>query len=240
MIYKNKYVQIISAVIIVAGLSWFIYSDLKIEALPEDNISQDDKTITKDGIGVTLSEGSIEDVEIKQIPVDMDVADGGAITQEELVYYPNLDYVTVFPESFSEDARVIIQNNISTLTAQLKEDQISFPDWLDLSTQYKIIEDYERTRDILEFLNIAFIKNSVSFRNLGNLYGYYLNDPQKAEENLLQAIENGPTVIEYYFKITEFYRDIIKAPEKARQIVEQGIETNPFSAELTALLSSLN
>jgi tetratricopeptide (TPR) repeat protein len=222
-----KIIGILGAVIIVIGLIWFIFSDIKINVSPNEN------TTAKDGVNTILSENNDkEDIEIRPIPID------NAIRQE--LIYPDLNRPIVFPDSFPEDARIIIQNNVAALTAQLKTDPDLFNSWLDLAIQYKIIEDYKGARDIWEFLSTVSPENSVSFRNLGDLYGYYLGDNQKAEKNLLRAIEISPNEIEYYLKTMEFYRDVMKDIVKARQIIEQGINSNPTSEELKCFLNNLS
>lgn len=232
----SKIIGIVIVVIIAVATGWFIYSDIKSSTPSEDAVlQQDNKIMTKNGIGLTLSDGDINDVEVKQIS-DNTIDN---IAKQELIH-PVLDRAIVFQDSFPEDARAIIRNNIAILTKQLKTDPTSFNNWLDLAIQYKIIEDYEGARDVWEFLNILFPGNSISFRNLADLYGYYLDNQQKAEENFLKAIEISPDEIEYYIKTMEFYRDVMKDNEKASQIIERGVNSNPASEELKSFLKNPN
>jgi tetratricopeptide (TPR) repeat protein len=71
----------------------------------------------------------------------------------------------------------------------------------------------------------------VVFHNLGDLYAYFLKDTQKAEENFLKALENGPDQIYIYRNVYEFYRYAMKDDVKAKQILEQGIKANPGNSQ---------
>lgn len=232
IMFQNKYIKYIQVISGTAIVSVIVVIIMFYTAEDATFFEKEVKMVTKDSIGLTLSEGDIENVEIKQIPVSN--------TIEQKLIYPELDRALVFTESFPDDARAVIQNNVKTLASQLEIDHTSFQNWLDLAMQYKIAGDYEGARDILEFLSIVSPQNSVSFRNLGDLYGYYLTDKQKAEENLLKAIEISPSEIEYYIKTMEFYRDVMKDNEKARQIIERGVNSNPASEELKSFLKNPN
>ena len=70
-------------------------------------------------------------------------------------------------------------------------------------------------------------RNSLSFANLGVLYGYYLKDTTKAEENFLIALEHEPSSDFLYFQAFEFYKYVLEDTGKAKGIMEQGIENIP-------------
>ena len=48
-------------------------------------------------------------------------------------------------------------------------------------------------------------KNSLSFHNLGDLYGFYLKDSSKSELNYLQSIRNDPMNVDAYLNLTDLY-----------------------------------
>lgn len=217
-----KIIKIFIMVIIVVALGLFIYLDMRVYIFPKDNTSQNNEKIKQSNINLTLSEESVEDIEIKQ----------------ELIY-PDIKQDLSFPDTFSEEAREIIQNNILTLASQLKTNPTSFNDWLDLATQYKIIEDYENAREIWEFLNIAFPGNSVSFTNLGNLYHYYLKDFPKAEQNLYLAIENDKTNTSSYIGLHELYKYSYKQDtDLVTAVLFEGLMKNPNDTNLLVTLAN--
>lgn len=234
---KNKYISIgIGVVIIIIALVFIINDFYKEDVIPDNT-----KEITKDGLSATLSEGS-GNAEIEQIPI-VDIDSGidirkvdGPIGQD--LDYPELDREFVFLDSFPEEARVIINNNITTLKANLEVDKDSFGDWLDLAMQYKIIEDYEGARDIWEFLNIAFPGNSISPNNLGDLYHYYLKDFPKSEQNFKKAIENSPNA-QSYIGLHELYKYSYKQETSmVTDILIEGIEKNPRNTDVIITLAA--
>lgn len=147
---------------------------------------------------------------------------------------PNLDRKVNFPTANENTKEKIVE-----ISEKLKIDRTNTPLWIDLGSLRKAIGDYEGAKLAWEYIAVVAPKNGLAFRNLGDLYGYYLGNPQKAEENFLKAIQNDPNQIEYYFKIVDFYREIANDPAKARAILEKGIAANPSSSDLKSLLQTL-
>ena len=225
MINKNIYILIGIMVIIGA----FVAYDFNREDTLLDN---DKKEITDGDVGVVLSEDS-GDADIKQIPITDNVV------KEQEIDYPELTSSVVFPDSLSEDARVIIANNIATLINKLEKEENSFGGWFDLAAQYKIIEDYESTRDIWEFLGESFTGNNTVFSNLGNLYHYDLKDFPKSEESFRKAIENDKSNIQSYIGLHELYKYSYKQETSlVIDILIEGIEDNPINIDLMITLAN--
>ncbi len=229
----NKKTQTILGVLlvfIIAGLvGFYIYNDNSKDITITEEESEVVVDITEDEVSITNDNN--EDYKIEVIPT--------AYTDTPSIPVPDLDREIVFTENTSDEAKRIISEKINKLVKELKENSNLFQNWTNLGLYRKAAGDYEGARDAWEYIRAVNPKDSLSSRNLGDLYGYYLNDPQKAEENFLKAIETDPSQIEYYFKTAEFYREGMEDPTKARAIVQQGIESNPSSKELKSLLSSL-
>ena len=232
----NKKIQKISGYLLIIIISvlvgFYIYSNASLKDGAVD-VSEEAKGQEKEVIIDIAEDGTIKsadkDYKIEIVPAQDSVS----------MDMPDLDRKIVFADGISDEARVIIMKNIEKLTKELKENSDLFQNWIDLGMQMKIAGEYKGARDVWEYAGAIRPQNSLSFRNLGDLYGYYLEDNKKAEENFLKAIENGPDQIEYYFKTADFYRKVMKDPVRARAIVEQGIESNPDSKELKELLVSL-
>jgi len=232
----NKKIQTILWVlltIIVAGLvGLYIYKDSSLR----ENIEQPkDGEVVVDAIETITSINDVSNdkgytVELVSNSTDTNTVD---------VAVPELDRSLTFSKNTSDDAKKIIIEKIDLLVKKLKKDNSLFQYWIDLGLYRKIAGDYEGAQEAWEYVGAVKPNESLSFRNLGDLYGYYLKDSVKAEENLLKAIENDPNQIEYYFKTVEFYREVMKNNIKARQIAEQGIKSNPNSKDLIDLLESL-
>ncbi|MFA6078089.1 MAG: hypothetical protein WC724_03700 [Candidatus Paceibacterota bacterium] len=150
------------------------------------------------------------------------------------VAIPDLNRTVNF-DSADEKTRV----KIMEISSALKKNSNDIASWIDLGSWRKAIGDYEGARLAWEYVTKVRPTDSVANGNLGDLYAYYLKDNKKAETYFLQAIKNEPSSIFLYFKIAEFYRDVVKDTQKAKDIVEQGIAKNPDSQELKDLLSSL-
>lgn len=221
---KNLITSIIAVLVLAGGAFWYIADDLS--GVKEYNEVSEIGTTTTDNTGV-VTDGE-RDYAIETIPITNDLPSA-----------PNLNRGITFDASFSEDARLAATQNINELVSTLKKNVNNLDAWINLGTYRKIIGDFEGALQAWEYAGKISPQNSVSFSNLGDLYGYYLKDNQKAEENFLRAIKNSPNDIYLYFKTVEFYRDVMKDTEKARDIVQQGITANPDSQDLKALLNSL-
>ena len=225
MINKNKYIQIVSIVVIIIAIIIIVFYSSKKEEV---------KTVEDGNIGITLTEDS-GNAEVKQIPI----VDINNVTKEQELNYPDFNRTVVFPDSFSEEARVIINNNITTLRANLEKDKDSVGDWLDLAMQYKIIEDYKYTRDIWEFLSASFTVSSTVLNNLRDLYHYNLKDFPKAEENFRKTIENDKSNIQAYLGLHELYKYSYKQETSmVTGILIEGIEANPSNTDLLVTLAA--
>jgi tetratricopeptide (TPR) repeat protein len=131
------------------------------------------------------------------------------------------------------------RSRIIALQDNLMDNPKSFSEWLELGSLRKLIEDYESARDAWETASIFAPENSLSYLNLGDLYGYFLKDNVNAEKNFLTAIDNNVEKITFpYVKTQQFYLDIGE-PEKAKDIIKEGLIVIPGNEELTNILSEL-
>lgn len=212
---KTAVIGIITALIL-AGVAYIIYRDFT--GLQNSNDAN--------GPGYTIKELSTG--EISNISV-----------QTSNIPVPDLNRMVMNNKDLPPEAVEIVEKNIRSLSEELKRNPDQLDQWLDLGIQRKTAGDYEGARDAWDYATAIRPSGSVAFQNLGDLYGYYLRDNMKAEQNFLKAIQNSPSDIYLYFKLNDFYRDVLKDVAKARSLVEQGFKANPSSAELQSLLNSL-
>lgn len=154
---------------------------------------------------------------------------------------PSLDKALLFPASFPEDAKALVQERVDAQIAALKENPADYAAWLDLAISYKTVEDYEFARDIWEYVNVAAPTQSISFQNLGDLYTNYLKDYPKAEENYLEAIKNAPNQMSAYVGLADLYHYSYKQDSSsAVDILKQGIDAIgvPQNVDLTIALAA--
>lgn len=153
---------------------------------------------------------------------------------------PDLDKPVIFREGVSVLDKKDITKRIEELSALLKEDANRFNQWMDLGALRKSIGDYEAAREIWEYAAAIRPNTSLVLANLGMLYGYYLSEPEKAEQKLLQAIENNPQNLNFYRQLFDFYLEVQNDREGAREILERGLVDNPGNETLEAWLRQLS
>ena len=103
----------------------------------------------------------------------------------------------------------------------------------------KGVGDYKGARDVFEYAGKLRPKSSSPFFNLGDLYGYFLNDPQKAETNFLKALENDPYSYSIFLNLADFYR--YKYPGKEDlydKVLLSGLERIPEEVNIIAALAA--
>ena len=112
----------------------------------------------------------------------------------------------------------IKNNNLASSTAELfkarfnetkeilQKEPDNFDKWLYLGVLKKGVGDYEGSRDVFIYAGLIRPGNSTSFGNLADLYTYFLNEPQKAEASIKQAIANDPNEYSFYLSLADIYR----------------------------------
>lgn len=152
---------------------------------------------------------------------------------------PSLDRPIIFSDSTRPDTREKMRQDIGNLITLLKGDSANFNAWMDLAFLRHTTDDYEGARQAWEYASLLRPKNSLSYSNLGNLYGYYLGDAVSAERNLLQALENDPKNIYVYIQTYRFYLEVAKDSGKARAAIEKGVTENPTDQDLKKILEEI-
>lgn len=148
---------------------------------------------------------------------------------------PDLNRPLVFPGGYSVDKAAQVEEQIDIVVAFLKEDPNRFSEWMTLALLLKSIEDYEGAREAWEYASAMRPGNALSFANLGMLYGYYLNNPLKAEANFLHSIENEPRFLDFYARMTDFYLDVMKDKSRAVSFLDRAMQKYPEWEELRGL-----
>lgn len=177
----------------------------------------------------------------KQPPLAVETSGGndGATITVTKIEPPSLTRPIVIPEGTDPNVAAQTRAYWENLIAELQKNPYVFINWVDLGLQRFVAKDYEGAREAWEYANALAPENSVAYGNLGNLYGYYLKDPKKAEENFLSALKNGPAQTYLYFQTADFYVQVLKSKKKAVFVVEEGLAKNPGNPELQALKKQL-
>lgn len=111
--------------------------------------------------------------------------------------------------------------------------------WINLGIYREKIKDYEGAAEAWGYASAIRPFDPVPLINLGDLYGYYVHDNQKAESYFLKAIQVKPNEAYAYYRAYEFYSDISEMA-KAKDILKKGIAADPAgSGDLQAALNNL-
>lgn len=216
---SNKNIAIVIALVLVVGLGWYVYQDVKKRGGEAPQTPSATSTTTNSELPYT----------IEKVPVNQPVINAKV---------PDLNRPLVFSSDLPPEAKKIITDGIKRLADILKSDSSQFDAWLDLGSYRKQSGDYEGAREAWEYAAVLAPESYVPWNNLGDLYGSYLKDYPKAEQNFKKAIVLKPDYIGGYRALYELYYYSYK--EKANlapQILKEGLSKNPKSTDLMILLA---
>ena len=213
---KEKLVFILICIIAVAGIFYVAYQ----------GFSKKNETAT---------------VNLKPINGENDKTKLATTTQINKISVPNLSGPILFKDSVSTKTKEEITKKMKDLSEELGKDNDYFDGWIQLGLYRKNIGDYDGAQQAWEYAGLIRPENSLSFGNLGMLYGYYLKDNIMAEKSFIKATKNDKTLIYLYAQFASFYHEVLKNDTKAKAILEQGIAANPgpASQDLQNLLKNL-
>ena len=201
---KNTIVGIIIASLIVFAVGYYIYRDVTGPAIDTGDTNATSTTSTPTS--------TVQNIPPKPV-----------VSAPLLPKAPTIDRPILFTDSTPKEMQESMRKEIGNIALSLKTDGTNFNNWMDLGLLRHTIGDYEGAREAWEYASALRPKNSISFSNLGNVYGYYLKDAAKAEKNLLQAIANDTKLVYLYMQTYDFYRDVLKDSVKAKGIIEKGV-----------------
>lgn len=231
---EKQNLYIIPIVIIFIGLvGYFIYIDIMAKNAFVQTTVADGKQAE------VVSESAPAEVINENIPIPQ-AAEQSVSLNKTSVSAPDLDRSIQISDSISPAQKEEIASKINNTIALLKNNRTLLDGWLDLGLLRKLIGDYEGARAAWEYAGILAPKNSISFGNLGVLYGYYLKDSVSAEKNYLKAIENDPALPDLYMRAADFYLEVMNNPQKAQIILEKGAKAIPEDMALKSALENIN
>jgi tetratricopeptide (TPR) repeat protein len=130
------------------------------------------------------------------------------------------------------------EDEIHALEKSLTAECNYLPGWLQLASLRKLIGDNEGAREVWEFATILRPESYVAFHNLGELYGFTLNNYPKAEENFLTSIALEPKNLDAYKSLATLYQHRYKEKQtQTSDILLRGIEEFPKESSLLVMLA---
>jgi len=142
-------------------------------------------------------------------------------------------------DNISSETAQSYQKKFEETKTKIKSNPDDFNSWLYLGLIKKVVNDYEGARDVWVYAGKIRPKSSTPFANLGELYGYYLNQPQEAEKAYKTAIENDPNEVNYRLALADTYR--YKFPDgnaKYEQTILEALNKFTDDVNLASALAS--
>lgn len=229
--FNKENVLLVALVVILATIiGYYLFRGVAQEEIDSpgysNNIAESDKTASTDNNDL-----------VKITPVN----DTTPAVNKGETSAPNLDRPLKFSPNLSDEAKKIYIDKINEIVDVLKEDPTELGYWMDLGIYRKAIGDYEGAAEVWVYVGGSTQKYSVAYNNLGDLYGYYIKDYEKAEMYFKKALEATPNRAYVYRSMFEFYHNVLKDDAKAREILQKGIDLNlPDSADFQSLLNNLD
>ena len=87
---------------------------------------------------------------------------------------------------------------------------------------------------------IFYFQNFIAFADLGDFYAYFLKDNLKSEVYYKLAISIDPKQAYLYTQLADVYRYFFKDLDKARAIVDQGLQKVPNDPNLLQYKAALS
>lgn len=158
---------------------------------------------------------------------------GGLYVYEQYLKFPpppGYHREISYPDKIKEADRVALGEAFGKTLATIDKDKHDKSAWMDLGALYNIIGDYQGARLSWEYAAILDPNSFVPLYNLGTLYLSDLKDYALSEKYFRQALVLDPSQIGVYQSLYDLYRYGLLDDTRAKAILEEGIEANPFAS----------
>jgi len=143
-----------------------------------------------------------------------------------------------FGPSIPDGVKTVISRNVSGLLSSIKKTPEDSDLWIDLSMQYKVAGDYDKSLEALEYAASLSPDNYVIYHNMGDIYHYHLKDYKKAEADYFKSISLKPNVPNSYRSMYELYKFFYtEKSSRIPEVLKNGIASSPKSYDLIILLA---
>jgi tetratricopeptide (TPR) repeat protein len=142
---------------------------------------------------------------------------------QSLTYLGDTAILAKYPNEFVDRYRERLANVVNLMGKYPKDDTY----WIELGIIKKQFDNYLGTRDAWQYALMLNSKNPITYYNLGSLYGLYLNDPKKAEENFQQSLKLDPTFSQSYLALAEFYGAYKEKSDLVDDVLLEGLRVLP-------------
>jgi tetratricopeptide (TPR) repeat protein len=143
----------------------------------------------------------------------------------------------LFKNNLSDKEKELFKKKNDELTGLIRQNYDYINAWHDLGSYRKLMGDYEGAIEAWNFIGLIRPKDYISYHNLGELYGFYLKDYEKAEQNFLKSINNNPANIDGYLQLVTVYEyGYAEKAAEAENVLLLGIKSNPTDPNIKIAL----
>lgn len=145
----------------------------------------------------------------------------------------------IVKKSLAEATVILAKKKIGEAVAAIELNYDYDSPWLDLGAYRKLIGDYTGAIAAWEFLGVIRPNAYVSYHNLGDLYAFTLNNPQKGEQYFLKSLQVGPANIQGYLALAVLYHDsaVLGKADQVEKILLRGVAANAGNFSLLVNLA---
>jgi len=131
------------------------------------------------------------------------------------------------------------EGKIKEMIDLIKIDYDNIYPWYDLGAYRRVIGDFEGAAEAWAFGTLIRPKDYIGYQNLGDLYGFYVKDYPKSEENYFKSIQNNPQNIQAYLDLAIIYESVYKEKsDQIESILLRGLMANPDNLRLKSALEN--
>lgn len=123
---------------------------------------------------------------------------------QALNYLGDPQALVKYPKEFVGAYRQRLETAINLAVQYPKDENY----WIEIGIVKKNLDNYFGARDAWEYASLLNSENATVYYNLANLYGLYLGDLKRAEENYKKSIETYPYTAQSYLALSDFYKDV--------------------------------
>lgn len=209
---KKKLVIAVAVVVAAGILGWVLYGNLR-QATPRfrpQNAQNSPQDTSSGQNGTTTASTTPKGVPALAVYTGLPI---DTINED-----PEIS--KLYPQAYKDT----LKKELATIAADVQKNPDQLDPWLRAGVIKKFFGDYAGARDLWEYASLVRPQNTVSFLNLGGLYGLYLKDYPQAEKNYRQAIENNIADPAPYLELASLYKNSYKEKEgEILKVIEGGI-----------------
>jgi tetratricopeptide (TPR) repeat protein len=202
---NKNLISILVGVALLAGLGYFVYSDL------DSGSSGENATTTPETTATTTPEKVTDEVkyELPKAPI------------------PSLDRPFSVPNEYSAEIKANTMKQYESLVTALKANPELRNEWLQLALLRKTAGDLAGAEQVWIYVSKVWPLDHVAFGNLADLYTNYYKEYKKGEEYYIYALAKMPNNLQYYENLYNIYKFNLKDPKTALELMISGYKDLP-------------